>query len=118
MTRSAVWPTLLVPLAIAALAPAGDRVLTAQDRAGREVSANAYRPTLARPEFMEPFLEHLEPGTDGFPQEREAAELAARLRELGARLRSGPGRAADLSDWLLAADFRGGPLIPGVPGSR
>jgi hypothetical protein len=41
-----------------------------------------YRPTLAVPDAMAPFLKHLEPGSDGFPLERQATELDARLREL------------------------------------
>src|SRR6476661_4944575 len=41
-----------------------------------------YRPKLAVPEAMQPFLKYLEPGEDAFPLERQAKELEARLREL------------------------------------
>jgi Tfp pilus assembly protein PilF/peroxiredoxin len=61
---------------------------------------------------LEPFLPYLMPGGDAFPEEKEAAELAARLAELGARLRDDPRRALDVSDFLLAPAFRGGRLLP------
>ncbi len=102
---------LLALIVLLAVAAAGVGVLAAQDRAKSEVVGDMYRPALARPEFMEPFLEHLEPGTDAFPQERDAAELAARLRELGDRLRSGTDRAGEIAGWLLAPDVRGGRLL-------
>src|SRR6185295_19183918 len=41
-----------------------------------------YKPKLATPESLRPFLSQVAPGIDAFPEEREAAELAARLREL------------------------------------
>ena len=50
-----------------------------------------YRPKLAVSETVEPFLKQLEPGNDGFPLERQAAELDARLRELSDALRGGAG---------------------------
>ena len=80
---------------------------------GRAASpAPAYRPKLATPEMLEPFLKLLEPGSDSFPEEREAAELAARLAELGDRLKASPDRAAGVADWLLAPGFRGARLLP------
>jgi Flp pilus assembly protein TadD/peroxiredoxin len=69
-----------------------------------------YRPKLAIPETLEPFLKHLEPGSDGFPAERDARELEARLGELSDALRA--GRADRVAEWLLASDFRGGRLLP------
>jgi hypothetical protein len=48
-----------------------------------------FRPALATPETMVPFLEHLDPGDDGFPLERQARELETRLRELSEALRAG-----------------------------
>jgi len=44
-----------------------------------------YRPKLRGSETLEPFLRHLAPGRDSFPEEKEAEELAARLLELGER---------------------------------
>jgi len=75
-------------------------------------SASYYRPKLRVPESLEPFLKHLEPGSDSFAEEREAAELSARLAELGDRLKSSPDRAAGVAEWLLAPAFRGGRLLP------
>jgi tetratricopeptide (TPR) repeat protein len=68
----------------------------------------AYRPKLRTPETLERFLPYLAPGADAFPEEKEAAEVAARLAELGARLRKDP-RRADV-EALLAPTFRGGRL--------
>ncbi len=84
---------------------------------GGEKTPSAERPFYYRPKFraaeaLEPFLRHLAPGGDSFPEEKEAAELAARLAELGARLRENPRRAADVADFLLAPGFRGGRLQP------
>ena len=69
-----------------------------------------FRPKLAVPEVLAPFLKYVEPGSDEFVEEREAAEIAARLGELGERLKAEPGRAAQVADWLLAPGFRGGRL--------
>jgi len=71
-----------------------------------------YRPNLRVAEALEPFLRHLTPGGDSFPEEKEAEELAARLAELGTRLRENPRRAADVAELLLAPGFRGGRLQP------
>src|SRR5262245_24091950 len=69
-----------------------------------------YRPALKPPAFAEPFLTQLAPGGDSFPEEKEAAELAARLAGLGQRLRCSPGTADPA--FLLAPDFKGAPLKP------
>jgi Tfp pilus assembly protein PilF/peroxiredoxin len=66
-----------------------------------------YRPKLAVPESLEPFLKLVAPGADVFPAERQVPELQARLAELGLRLRQDPRQAAGIADWLLAASFRG-----------
>jgi len=71
-----------------------------------------YRPKLRTPETLEPFLPHLTPGGDSFPEEKEAEELGARLAELGRRLRGSPRRATDVVEVLLAPAFRGGRLQP------
>ena len=75
-------------------------------------SPTVYRPKLRTPEVLERFLPYLTPGGDSFPEEKEAAELAARLAELGAALRKDPRRAGDVSLFLLAPAFRGGRLQP------
>jgi Tfp pilus assembly protein PilF/peroxiredoxin len=71
-----------------------------------------YRPKLRASETLEPFLRHLSPGGDAFPEEKEAAVLAARLGELGERLRRSPRRAVDPAGFLLAPEFKGGRLTP------
>jgi Flp pilus assembly protein TadD/peroxiredoxin len=75
-------------------------------------SPSVYRPKLRTPEVLEKFLPYLSPGSDSFPEEKEADELGARLAELGARLRKDPRRARDVSEFLLAPTFRGGRLQP------
>jgi len=76
-----------------------------------EEKAN-YRPKLAVSETLEPFLKQLEPGSDGFPLERQAKELDARLRELSDALRGGGARAAGVTKGLLDPGFRGARLLP------
>ena len=76
-----------------------------------EQSAN-YRPELAVSEALQPFLTQLEPGSDGFPLERQAKELEARLRELSDALRGGGLQATGAANRLLDPDFRGARLLP------
>jgi hypothetical protein len=74
-------------------------------------AADTYRPKLAPPEVVQPFLKDLDPGNDTFPDERTAVELEARLRELGTSLRAGPARPAAgprKKTWPPAASARGG----------
>ena len=71
-----------------------------------------YRPKLAVPETLQPFLKHLEPGNDAFPAERQATELEARLLELGDSLRAGRIERREIAGLLLHKEFRGGRLLP------
>src|SRR5438093_12496210 len=71
-----------------------------------------YRPKLAVSETVEPFLKQLEPGNDGFPLGRQAAELDARLREWSEALRVGGAQAAAVAARLLDPGFRGARLLP------
>src|SRR5688572_25745634 len=71
-----------------------------------------FRPELAVSETLEPFLKQLEPGSDGFPLERPANELEARLRELSEALRRGGPQATGAVNRLLDPDFRGARLLP------
>src|SRR5439155_14091456 len=81
-----------------------------------QVEENArYRPKLAVSETVESFLKQLEPGSDGFPLERQAQELDARLRELADALRGSPDRAAAVAAQLLDPGFRGARLVPLEP---
>jgi Flp pilus assembly protein TadD len=81
--------------------------------AGVAWSAVEYRAKLKAPDALRPFLDHVEPGRDAFPEEREAALLGARLQELSERLRKDP--RSDVG-FLLAPGFRGaaGRAAPGV----
>ena len=78
----------------------------------RRCRAADYRPKLAVPESLQPFLKHLEPGSDGFPLERQAQELDARLRELSDALRAGARRAASVTKGLLDPASAGARLLP------
>src|SRR5258705_4374855 len=70
-----------------------------------------YRPKLAVPDALEPFLKYLEPGSDAFGAEGTVRELETQLNELGELLRT--ARPVSVVDRLLAPDFHGSRL-PGV----
>ncbi|PYR75372.1 MAG: hypothetical protein DMF86_15515 [Acidobacteria bacterium] len=95
----------------------GYEALVAQGRAANPQANTSgggyrYRPKDRVPPSLEPVFKQLAPGSDEFPEEKEAAELAGRLGELSARVREHPNRTADIADWLLAPEFRGGHLLP------
>jgi Flp pilus assembly protein TadD/peroxiredoxin len=92
---------------LAAVAAAGGVAICAETQ-----EPPSYRPALAPPEVVQPFLKYIEPGEDAFPAERDAAELEARLRQLGDALKAGADRAVRVADSLLAPDFRGARLLP------
>ncbi len=75
-------------------------------------AAQDYRPKLAVPESMQPFLKHLEPGDDGFPLEARAKELESRLEELSKALRDNRRASASATKSLLDPGFRGARLLP------
>ena len=95
-------PRLLIPALLLILVSVGG---LAQERA-------VYQPKLAVPESMQPFLKHLEPGSDAFPLERPAKELEARLGELSSAFRAGATQTASVTKGLLDAGFRGARLLP------
>src|SRR5262245_8135816 len=68
--------------------------------AGRDSSI--YRPKLAVPDTMAPFLKHLEPGNDVFALERQNTEIEVRLGQLSAALRGGSSKVAATTQTLLA----------------
>jgi len=68
-----------------------------------------YKARLQPPASLAAILQQLEPGGDGFPEEKAAAEIGARLEELGRLLRAGGAR--DVTPFLTA-DFKGGRLAP------
>src|SRR5712691_8845524 len=104
--------TLTVVCIASLLAASGASVVAKGAGRASAPPPDHYRPKLQPPEALQPFLPYLRPGGDAFPEEKEAAELAARLAELGARLREDPRRALDVPDFLLAGAFRGGRLLP------
>jgi len=99
------WFAALMTAIVVWAAGASLGALDADDRGA------VYRPQLAVPETIQPFLKHVEPGSDAFPLERQAQEIQARLRELGDALRTRPVRVDDIAGRLLAPGFRGGQLI-------
>ena len=92
------------------LAGALSTLAVAAGTAQVEQSTN-YRPELAVSEALAPFQTQLEPGSDGFPLERQAKELEARLRELSDALRGGGLQAIGAANRLLDPDFRGARLL-------
>jgi tetratricopeptide (TPR) repeat protein len=86
----------------------------AADESARATSSPAaifhYRPERRVPASLEPVLRHLRPGSDAFPEEKDAEELAERLDELSRLLRA--RRAAEAAESLLATDFEGSLLAP------
>ena len=90
----------------------GLEVDDAQRDASKPQDKTDYRPTLAVPESMQPFLKHLEPGNDPFPMEGQAQEIEARLRELSAAFRTGAPATASITKELLDPSFRGARLLP------
>ena len=68
-----------------------------------------YRARLRPPVSLAAVLQHVEPGSDDFPEEKVAAELDSRLHELARLLRG--GRTHDVTT-VLTADFKGGRMQP------
>ena len=99
MSRMRTWGWIV------ALVAAVPVVASGQEPAPRP-PASTYRPALATPDGLAPFLAQLDAGHDAFPSERDAQDIEARLDALGAWLRTG-GAAAPA---LFAPDFRGTPL--------
>jgi Flp pilus assembly protein TadD len=104
--------TRLLATLLAAAAPISAAASAAVLQEPTAERPSYYQPRLAVPETLQPFLKDVEPGHDAFADEREAAELHARLAELGERLRARPDGAASVGSWLLAPGFRGGRLLP------
>ena len=70
-----------------------------------------YRPTLKVSGSLAPFVEDKTPGNALFPDEHLTGEIQARLAELSEKLKTERKRD-HATDFLLAPDFRGGPLRP------
>ena len=120
MSPSTGWRTKPGRLLIASLlllsGSAGGASQRASDPARQADAAQekaVYRAKLAVPDVTEPFLKHVEPGSDAFPLEAQVKELEARLRELSGALRSGGGaRTPAIVKTMLDPGFRGARLLP------
>src|SRR5262249_61742519 len=66
-----------------------------------------FQPALRPSKSVAPFLEAVAPGHDAFTDEKEAAELSARLRDLGQALRRDPRAAAAATAARLAPGAEG-----------
>src|SRR5690606_480937 len=100
-----------VLLAVAALAEPHAAHGPADPPAADGGASDVYRPELAVPEMLEPYLPYVEPGDDAFPLERDAEAIESRLQELGDALRAG---RPDDARALLAPDVRGAALLPAL----
>ena len=67
-----------------------------------------FEPKLQLSESQERFERFRPPGSDAFPEEKQVAEIQARLDALGARLRESPGAMREVRELLLAPGFPGG----------
>src|SRR5262249_8039852 len=112
--RRTLLPLLVASSAVALLgvAVASTSRAQASGPAPTRSHPDPYPPQLRPPASLESILKQLTPGTDAFPEEKEAAELAGRLGELSTLLRARPGAAAEAADLLLAPTFKGGRLVP------
>jgi tetratricopeptide (TPR) repeat protein len=112
----AVVPRLrFAAFALLALALVGSLISAhpAGPRAAPNSAPRLYRfhPGVRPAESLAGVLKQVSPGSDAFPEEKTAGELAQVLGKLRARLMARPLRPA-LGDWLLAPDFRGGHVVP------
>jgi len=75
-----------------------------------EPAVRHYQAARRVPESLAPVYAQLAPGQDGFPEEKDAAEIAARVDELSGFLRQ--GRWKEAVESLAAPGFRGARLLP------
>jgi Flp pilus assembly protein TadD len=101
------WPALAarLPGLLTVVLTLGATTVPAQD------TRRTFTPPLATSDTLQPFLDHLEPGDDGFVRERDALAIETRLGELGAWLEAGATRPSTGPN-IFAQDFLGGPLVP------
>src|SRR3954467_9876454 len=102
-SQRAAWARFFVAGLLAASAMIGG---------AQSADSGPYPPALPVADTLEPYLKQLEPGNDGFPLERDAHELAARLGELSEAFRASGPRLAAVTARLLDPGFRGGGLLP------
>ena len=81
-------------VSIATLVVCGPGTWASQETSLVALKIYRYHPKLRVPSSLESIQKHLVAGSDPFPDEKEAEELAARLSEMSARRRERPSRAA------------------------
>ena len=96
--RTGAWAVAAVLLAPLAPRAAGDEPVV------------HYEPARKTPDALSPYYAQLAPGHDAFAEEKDAAEIAARLDELASLLKA--GRAQEAVDRVATTAFRGGRLEP------
>src|SRR6185295_5552651 len=69
-----------------------------------------YHPTQRVPPSLEALQKQLVPGTDAFPDEKEASEIGQRLAAFSAELKQHVDRAAIAADTLMTPSFKGARL--------
>jgi Flp pilus assembly protein TadD len=104
-SRARIRPALGAALAVGAM-------LALAVAHGLAQAPAVFRPELAVPESLQPFLEDVQPGADEFPEEGVAAAIESRLHEFGARIRADPRAAPAAATALLDRDFHGAALLP------
>ncbi len=97
---------------LCALGAASAAVRTAREARAAGDRPFLYQPALRPSEDLQPYLKQVAPGADAFPEEKEAEEILARLRELGDALRRDVHQAPEAASALLDRRFEGGSLIP------
>ena len=99
----------LCALLAAALAP---ELASQSAHSGTSPKTFRYHPKQRVPPSLESVQKYLVPGSDAFPDEKEAAEIGVRLAQLSESLRQQVDRGPDAVNDLLAREFRGGSLTP------
>ena len=74
-------------------------------------SVPRYRPNLRPPAALEPILRHVDAGQRRLPRREDGRGIVTAARR-ARRAASGPGRAAEAGESLLAPSFRGSALAP------
>ncbi len=100
------WPNLKVRSACC------EQAANANKSAPASKPTYRYRPKYRVPPSLESIQKHVIAGSDTFPEEKTAEDLAVALKALGASLRDRPGGVTAAAEKLLARQFAGGRLVP------
>jgi Flp pilus assembly protein TadD/peroxiredoxin len=109
-----VFGRLIAAISLCALLAAAlpAEVVSQSEQPAPSPTTFRYHPKQRVPPSLEAVQKHLVPGSDAFPDEKEADELAVRLAQLGQSLRGHVDRSLAIIDDLLAREFKGGRLAP------